>query len=165
MAFAEADRILVHNLIILALLAALSSVAAWFGADVFVLRRIRDLVAATKQVTAGKLSARTRLPYGKTELGHMARAFDDLAEALEKHEAEAQISARQIQKQRQQQNALYDLNLAITSTLDLASVLNTLLEEISALFPYCASTISWINKESGALELIAQRNLEPTEHA
>lgn len=164
MAFAEADRILVHNLVILALLAGLSSVAAWFGADVFVLRRIRDLVAATKQVTAGKLSARTRLPYGKTELGQMARAFDDLAEALEKHEAEAEISARQIQKQRQQQNALYDLNLAITSTLDLTSVLNTLLEEISALFPYCAATISWINKESGTLELIARRNLEPTEH-
>lgn len=163
MAFAEADRILVHNLIILALLAALTLVAAWFGADVFVLRRIRDLVAATKQVAAGKLNARTRLPYGKTELGQMARAFDDLAEALEKREAEAEISAKQIQKQRQQQNALYDLNLAITSTLDLASVLNTLLEEISALFPYCAATVSWINKQSGALEVIAQRNLDTTD--
>lgn len=165
MAFAEADRILVHNLIVLALLAASTLVGAWFGADVFVLRRIRDLVAATKQVAAGKLSARTRLPYGNSELGQMGRAFDDLAEALERREAEAEISAKQIHKQRQQQNALYDLNLAITSTLDLASVLNALLEEISALFPYCAATINWINKPSGALELIAQRNLEPTEDA
>jgi signal transduction histidine kinase/HAMP domain-containing protein len=163
MAFAEADRILVHNLIILGLLAALTLVAAWIGADVFVLRRIRDIVAATKQITAGKLSARTRLPYGKTELGQMAHAFDDLAEALEKREAEADVTAKQIHKQRQQQNALYDLNLAITSTLDLASVLTTLLDEISALFPCCAATVSWINNQSGALEVIAQRNLDNTD--
>jgi signal transduction histidine kinase/HAMP domain-containing protein len=159
-AFAEADRILVHNLITLALLAALTLGAAWFGADVFVLRSIHAIVAATKQVAAGKLSARTRLPYGRSELGQMARAFDDLAEALEKRQAEAEITAKQIHKQRQQQNALYDLNLAITSTLDLATVLNALLEKISALFPSCAATVSWINKQSGALEVIAQRNLD-----
>jgi signal transduction histidine kinase len=165
MAFAEADRILAQNLITFGVLAFLTLAAAWVGADVFVLRRIRDIVAATKQVAAGKLSARTHLPYGKTELGQMAQAFDDLAEALERREAEAEISAKEIHKQRQQQNALYDLNLAITSTLDLASVLKTLLEEISALFPYCASTVSWINNQSGALEVIAQRNLDNIDEA
>jgi signal transduction histidine kinase/HAMP domain-containing protein len=164
-AFAEADRILVHNLITFGALALLTLAAAWVGADVFVLRRIRDIVAATKQVAAGKLRARTRLPYGKTELGQMAQAFDDLAEALERREAEAESNAKEIHKQRQQQNTLYDLNLAITSTLDLASVLKTLLEEICALFPYCAATISWIDNQSGALEVIAQRNLDDIDEA
>jgi signal transduction histidine kinase/HAMP domain-containing protein len=159
-AFAEADRILVHNLITFGVLALLTLAAAWVGADVFVLRRIRDIVGATKQVAAGQLRARTRLPYGESELGQMAQAFDDLAEALERREAEAEINAKEIHKQRQQQNTLYDLNLAITSTLDLASVLKTLLEEICALFPYCAATVSWINNQSGALEVIAQRNLD-----
>ena len=159
LAFAEADRILVHNLITLGVLTALTLGAAWFGADAFVLRRIRDIITATKQIAVGKLSARTQLPYGESELGQMAKAFDDLAKALEKREAEAHAAGQQIYKQRQQQNALYDLNLAITSTLDLASVLGTLLEEIAALFPSCAATISWINKQSGALEPIAHRNL------
>jgi HAMP domain-containing protein len=48
-----------------------------------VLRRVRDLMAATKQLAAGNLKARTRLPYGASELGHLARTFDELAKALE----------------------------------------------------------------------------------
>ena len=163
MAFKEADQILVHDLITLGLLTALTLVAAWFGADVVVLRRIRDIVAATKEIAAGKLSARTRLPYGRSELSQMARTFDELAQALEKRKAEADATTRQIQKQQQQQNALYDLNLTITSTLDLARVLNTLLEEISSLFSSCAASVGWINSQSGTLEIIAHRNLDPTD--
>jgi signal transduction histidine kinase/HAMP domain-containing protein len=163
LAFAEADRILTHNLIILGVLSALTLIATWFGSDGFVLRRIGDIVSATKQVAAGKLSARTQMPYGKSELGQMARAFDDLAEALQKREAEAQMSAKQIQMRRQRENALYELNLAITSTLDLASVLRTLLEKIAELFPSGAATVSWVNKDTGALEPIAQQNLTDPE--
>lgn len=162
-AFEEADQILVHDLITLGLLTALTLVATWFGADIVVLRRIRDIVAATRQIAAGTLSARTRLPYGRSELGQMARTFDELAQALEKHKAEADATTRQIQKQQQQQNALYDLNLTITSTLDLTCVLNTLLDEISSLFSSCATSVGWINKQSGALEVIAQRNLNQTD--
>jgi signal transduction histidine kinase/HAMP domain-containing protein len=163
MAFEEADQILVHDLMILGLLTALTLVAAWFGADVVVLRRIRDIVAATRQITAGKLSARTRLPYGRSELGQMARTFDELAQALEKRKAEADATTRHIQKQQQQQNALYDLNLTITSTLDLTCVLNTLLDEISPLFSSCVTTVGLINKQSGAMEIIARRNLDQTD--
>ena len=159
-AFAEAQRILVRNLTIFGLLSALTLTAAWFGADVFVLRRIGDIVAATEKVAAGKLSARTTLPYAKSELGQMARAFDNLAEALEKREAEALASSKQIQKQRQQQTALYDLNLAITSTLDLSTVLSTLLQEMSSMFPFRAATVSWIDKKTGDLEPIAHRDLD-----
>jgi signal transduction histidine kinase len=160
MAFAEANRILLYDLIMLGLLAALILTAAWFGTNVFVLRRIHDIVDATKRVAAGTLSARTKMPYGTGELGQMARTFDELAETLEKREAEVHASAKKIYQQRQQQSALYDLNLAITSTLDLASVLRTLLEEIAALFPSCGASVEWINQSSGALEPIAKRNLD-----
>ncbi|HXV84935.1 MAG TPA: ATP-binding protein [Candidatus Binatia bacterium] len=162
-AFEEADQILVHDLITLGLLTALTLVAAWFGADIVVLRRIRDIVTATRQIAAGTLSARTRLPYGRSELGQMARTFDELAQDLEKRKADADATTRQIQKQQQQQNALYELNLTITSTLDLTCVLNTLLDEISSLFSSCATSVGWINKQSGALEMIAHRNLDQTD--
>jgi signal transduction histidine kinase/HAMP domain-containing protein len=158
-AFEAATRILIHDLAILGLVTAITLTAAWFGADVFVLRRIRDMVAMTKELAAGRLTARTRLPYGKSELGLMARAFDTLAQSLEQREAEARVAAKQIQEQQQRQTALYDLNLAITSTLDVTSVLHTLLDALSGLFPSCATTVSWYNKESGALELIAHRNI------
>jgi signal transduction histidine kinase len=160
LAFADARRILVHNLLLLGLLSTLTLSAAWLGADLFVLRRIKDLVMATKQVASGNLRARTQLPYGDSELGQLARTFDDLAHTLEKRENEARTSAEEIEKQRQRQGALHDINLAITSTLDLASVLGALLEEIAALFPSCAATVSWINKQTGALEVIAHRPLD-----
>jgi signal transduction histidine kinase/HAMP domain-containing protein len=163
LAFAEADRILLQNLMTLGILSALTLLAAWFGADLFVLRRTRDLVTATEQLAAGNLGARTQLPYGASELGQMARAFDDLVENLEKREAEARISGEQVQQQRQQQKALYDLNVAITSTLEVTAVLNTLLDELSALFPACGATLSWIDEKSGALEVVAQRNIEDSE--
>jgi signal transduction histidine kinase len=89
----------------------------------------------------------------------MARSFDELAETLEKREAEVHASAKKIHEQRQQQGALYDLNLAITSTLDLGSVLRILLEQIAALFPSCAASVEWIDRNTGALEAIAQHNI------
>jgi signal transduction histidine kinase len=163
LAFADATRILTQNLAVLGVLTALTLAAAWFGADLFVLRRINDLVAATKALASGNLRARTQLPYGKSELGHMAQTFDDLAETLEKREAEAKASAEQIEKQRLRQAALHDINLAITATLDLATILKALLAEIAALFPSCATTISWINKETGVLEVIAHRPIGDTQ--
>src|SRR4029453_131373 len=57
----------------------------------------------------------------------MARTFDELGQALEKRKAEADATTQQIRKQQQRQKALYDLNLTITSTLDLTSVLNIFL--------------------------------------
>jgi signal transduction histidine kinase/HAMP domain-containing protein len=154
-AFAQTRRVLLHDLIVLGLLSMLVLTAVWFGADIFVLRRIRDIVAITQQVAAGKLGARTTLSYGNSELGHLARAFDDLARTLEKREAEMLQAAAQIQTQRQQQRVLYDLNRGITSTLDLSHVLRTLAHHVSGLYPQCIVTVSWVNKQ-GTLEPVTQ---------
>jgi signal transduction histidine kinase/HAMP domain-containing protein len=162
-AFAEARRILVVDLMILGLLSTIALSAAWFGADMFVLRRIRDIIAATKQVATGTLTARTSLPYGNSELGHLARAFDDLAHALETREAEVVHATKQIQTQRQQQRALYDLNRGITSTLDLGNVLKTLLDHVSALYPHCVVTVNWINNQTGALEPLTKSRLNESD--
>lgn len=157
LAFTRTKEIINQNLIALGILSVIILSFAWFGADVFVLRRLHDIIATTNRVAAGNLSARTTLPYNNNELGHMARAFDNLACALEKRQAEAAESAKQIHKQRQQQEALYDLNRRITSTLDLGSVLTTLLDHLSGLFPSCAVTVSWINKQTNNLKPIAHR--------
>jgi signal transduction histidine kinase/HAMP domain-containing protein len=162
LAFAKTREILMKDLISLGVISVVILSLAWFGSDAFVLRRIRDIIAATNKVAEGNLSARTTLTYDTNELGQMARAFDNLAYALEKREAEAVESAKQIQQQRQQQAALYDLNRGITSTLDVASVLTTLLDHVSALFPSCAMTVSWVNKQTNDLEPMAHRGFDET---
>jgi PAS domain S-box-containing protein len=81
-AFAEADRILARNLAGLGVVGVLVLVAAWVGADLFILSPVNALIRATKRLGAGELSARTGLPYGQGELGQLARAFDEMAESL-----------------------------------------------------------------------------------
>lgn len=162
-AFAKTRDILIQNLAALGALSIIVLLFTWYGTNIFVLRRIRDIIAATRQITAGNLRARTTLAYDNNELGQMARAFDNLAEALEKREAEAIDSQKHIRQQRKQQEALYDLNRGITSTLDVSSVLRTLLDHISTLFSSYAVTVGWINANNKTLETIAHRGINQEE--
>ena len=144
-AFAEAERTLRENLIVLGFLSVLTLIAAWFGADLFVLRRVRDLMQATKQLAAGNLQARTGLPYGESELGHLARTFDELAKTLERRAADAKLAETEIQKQHLRQNAIHEISAAMTSSLDVANVLKVLVEGVSSLFPSSSISLSWLN--------------------
>ncbi len=87
-ALAPAERNLRRSLALLALVAGISFLTAWFGADVFLLRRIQALVRATERLSAGDLRFRTGPPYGKGEIARLSRAFDEMAEALDQREAE-----------------------------------------------------------------------------
>jgi signal transduction histidine kinase len=62
-----------------------------------ILRWVNALVAAAERLRAGQLSARTGLPASKGELGRVAHAFDEMAEALEQRaieQKEAQLALR-----------------------------------------------------------------------
>ena len=86
--FAQVERTLIRNLAFLLFISLLALSAAWFGGDLLVLRRLNPIVSATKRLGAGDLSARTGIVYGKGELSQLASAFDEMAESLEKYEAE-----------------------------------------------------------------------------
>jgi len=85
--FADSNRILGRNLTLLGIVALVSMLAAWFGGDLFILRQIKTLVQASKRLAAGELNTRTGLPYGKDELSQLAKAFDEMAIALEQRQA------------------------------------------------------------------------------
>jgi signal transduction histidine kinase len=96
-AFAVANRHLVRNLTALGIVTLLILGAAWIGSDLLVLRRVNALVSATQLLRAGDLSARTGLPHGPGELDHLAGAFDDMAEALERRATEHQHAEETLQ--------------------------------------------------------------------
>lgn len=58
------------------------------------------LVNATRRLSAGDLSARSGLTYGQGEVGQLAQAFDQMAEALEQHEAERKQTEEALKKER-----------------------------------------------------------------
>ena len=89
-AFAEANRVQRRNLIGLGMVALLAMAAAWVGGHMFVLRPVKALMAATRQLASGDLGAPSGLSYGQGELGQLARALDDTAEALQTRQAEAE---------------------------------------------------------------------------
>jgi len=144
-AFAEAERTLRENLIVLGFLSLLTLIAAWFGADLFVLRRVRDLIRATKQLATGNLQARTGLPYDESELGHLARTFDELAQTLERRAADAKVAEAEIQKQHLRQSAIHEISAAMTSSLDVENVLKALVEGVNNLFPSSSISLSWLD--------------------
>ena len=152
-AFADADWILKRNLLGLGMVAALALIAAWFGADLFILRRVNTLVNATNRLSAGDLSVRSGAPYVAGELGQLARSFDQMAGSMERLVTERKLIEHRLA-------SLYGINVAITSTLDLHAVLTILMEKIELFIPYTAVLVWLRNSESGQLERAACWNLD-----
>jgi signal transduction histidine kinase/FixJ family two-component response regulator len=59
--------------------------------------------------------------------------------------------------------ALHEIDLAITSSLDLRSVLDVLLEKIDLFLPHTVAAVRLVNKITGTLEAVACRNIEEEE--
>jgi len=163
-ASAAANRILARNLVTLGIVCMLAFMAAWFGADLFVLRRVNDLVSTTKRLTAGDLRARTEIPYGKGELSKLACTFDEMAGSMERLVTERKQVEGEIQRQMQRITVLREINLATTSTLNLRNILAILLEKMDLCLPYAtATTVRLFDEESGRLEPLASRNIDEQE--
>lgn len=89
-AYAAANHLLVQNLIIISIVAVIAMVAAWIASDLFVLRHVRGIVTAAKQMRGGSLGARSGVEHGPGEIGELAQSFDEMANSLEQRIAELQ---------------------------------------------------------------------------
>ena len=82
-AFAAVNRVFARNVTGVVLVGILALLAAWIGGDVFILRRLQDLVGATKRMASGDLGVRVR-PFGdRDELSILASSFNEMAESLD----------------------------------------------------------------------------------
>jgi signal transduction histidine kinase/DNA-binding response OmpR family regulator len=87
------------------------------------------------------------------------RALREVEEMRERRRAEDEVK-HNLERIR----ALHEIATAISSTLDLRTVLSVLLEKIELFFPpAAASTIRLVNKENGELEPVACRNVDEAE--
>jgi signal transduction histidine kinase/HAMP domain-containing protein len=161
LAYADANHILFRNLLFLCLVSVLALVGAWFGGDLFILRQVNALVDATQRLAFGDLGARAGLIYPSGELGQLAESFNAMGDALQTREAELRCSKEETQRHWERIRALYEINLAINSTLDLQSIADVLLEKANCFFSYpTAATLRLVKKTSGELEPFACRNMD-----
>jgi signal transduction histidine kinase/DNA-binding response OmpR family regulator len=82
------------------------------------------------------------------------RELRDAEVRRERRNAEAKVKLQQ-----QRLAALHDINLAITSTLNLSNILEVLLDKIDTLLPYAAVTIGLFNVGTEELEFVVSRNI------
>jgi signal transduction histidine kinase/CheY-like chemotaxis protein len=95
-----------------------------------------------------------------TRLGPaVKRALEEKTLRDEKRKAD-ELIRRNLERIR----ALHEINIAITSTLDLRTMLNVLLEKIDLFLPFpSATTVRLLNRQTGLLESLACRNLDEEE--
>jgi signal transduction histidine kinase len=159
----RSDRGWVESLTGPVVIVLLITTAAWLGGNFFVVRGFHLLLRATRSLASGNLAARSQLFHGPDELGQLAQAFDDLADSLQRRDEEARCALENIHSQRERQNALQEITLAITSTLDLTAILSVLLEKLDLLLAYSAATVQLWDVKIGRLEPIASRNVDEKE--
>jgi PAS domain S-box-containing protein len=85
---AAAKAALTRNLALMGCAAVLALLCAWLLGEIFIVRRLTRLVGASRRLGKGELNARTGLPHGEGEMGHLATTFDEMAAALERRESE-----------------------------------------------------------------------------
>jgi signal transduction histidine kinase/ActR/RegA family two-component response regulator/HAMP domain-containing protein len=133
--FAEANRLLRSQLLWLGLVTVLAFGITWVVGDRVILRRVQALVQATERVAAGDLSARTGVPYRLGELGHLARAFDAMAEQLARRQAAAAQADARLHAQLAQLALLNQITRAIGEHQDVSSIFQVVLGTLEAHLP------------------------------
>lgn len=166
-AFAEVNQLLTRNLISLGVVGVLALVAAWVGGDVFFLRKVHSLVSATKQLRRGKLSARTGLGDEPGELGQLARAFDDMAEAVESREKAIATLNQDLQRRVNELQTLFDvipISIAIAEDTQCNKIrLNPAFAQLLNIRPITAS-ITPANNEAQPLYKMLHEGRELPRH-
>lgn len=142
-AFAGANRSRNLNLALLGGVSVFMIAAFWMAANRIIVRRLSALFATARSLTAGDLKARSGLLPQDDELGHFVKAFDEMAEALERREhahweAEARIRSSEEQLRRlqihvQQVREEEQLRLAREIHDDLGQALTALRIDLSRL--------------------------------
>ncbi|MDP2936167.1 MAG: PAS domain S-box protein, partial [Dehalococcoidia bacterium] len=121
-AFAEANDVLAATLAGMAAVLALAFVGAWLLGRAFVLRTVGRLLGVTHRLATGDLSARSGAGSGGGELGELGRAFDGMAESLQRRDAEAGLAAKEIRRSEERFRGL------IENSSDAISLLSAELE-------------------------------------
>ncbi len=72
---------------------------AWYGTELVVARRIRAMLNVAHRIRTGDLTARTRFSAEDEEFAEVGNALDEMAEALQKREAELKQALRELSEQ------------------------------------------------------------------
>jgi diguanylate cyclase len=112
-AFAPAERGMMRDMALLALVTTFVVVMALWGSEYFVMRHVRSLVVAARRLERGDLSARAPAASEPGELGELGGAFNEMAATLERRAREAEEHLQRISRLNRVQRVLSGINSTI----------------------------------------------------
>jgi signal transduction histidine kinase len=145
-AFADSNRILQRNLMLLGIVALAAMLAAWFGGEMFILRQIKAMVHASRRLAAGELHTRTGLPYGSGELSQLAKAFDEMAVALEQRQAERRQAEMELKRSQELFRNL-STHLQVVREEERTRIARKIHDDLGQAMTALKIDLSWLNKK------------------
>jgi signal transduction histidine kinase len=145
LALAASRRIFTRNVALLVVSALIALLSIWWASDVFILRRVRAMVRASRQLAAGDLSSRIGKIGVRDELSHLAGAFDEMAASLQERIArEAQVMASLAQSREQLRNlAAYQQDVREQERIRIAREIH---DQLGQSLTIMSMDLTWIKK-------------------
>ena len=95
----DSNKALFQTIAGIAAATLLLMLGAWYGAEIAVLRKLRALLGMTNRIRSGDLAARTHFPHGEEELSRLGHALDDMAQELQRRDAELKQALLELSEQ------------------------------------------------------------------
>jgi signal transduction histidine kinase len=144
-AYANSNRMMLRNMVGMGLIAVVALLAGWFGAEKVIVKPVNAMVKATSEFAAGNLNARTGMSAGRDELGHLASAFDQMAERLEQRQTERDRAEREIRNSREQLRNL-SAHLQSVREQERTRMAREIHDELGQSLTALKMDVSWLNR-------------------
>ena len=102
----------------LAVIAFLAYLVAWWGSELAILFPIRRLLAAVDRFRAGDFSVRTGPAHARNEIGVLGRSFDQMADAVNRHQADLEAAEANAKRRARDMEALFQASPYAIIALD-----------------------------------------------
>jgi signal transduction histidine kinase len=158
LAFADSNRVLQRNLILLGIVSLVAMLAAWFGSDLFIVRQVKALAGASRRIAAGEMSARTGLQHESSELGQLAKTFDEMAKALEQRHAERERAEMELKRSQELFRNL-SVHLQIVREEERTRIARKIHDDLGQALTALKIDLSWLDKKLASQQDLIREKL------
>ena len=157
----EINQAFSRNLWLLGIAALVALIAAWVLAELIIRRRVNTLVQAAQRIGQGDYGARIGGPYRYGELGSLAKSFDEMATAMQRHVDEITQAEVQLRRLNRALKTLSECNQALVRALNESHLLAEICQNFVTLGGYKLAWVGYAEQDKAkSVRPVAQAGFE-----